>query len=223
MEKCLYKIYCAGPLFNPKEREEMWNIAVALESSGYSVFLPQRDGLEFARLLPVLLERDFSIGIAQQMLNKAIFCLDVFHVMNSHGLLLNMNGRVPDEGAMVEAGIAWAHNKVLVVFRNDDRSLIEGNCNPMVLGLSDFESVSKYEDIPLAFNGKFSDLEEESSSFNNTRFETAKQNGKEISNYLASKKSATDITELLIGLFGERVCRNSEEAMEKCSRVSSQP
>ena len=39
---------------------------------------------------------------------------------------------------MVEAGIAWAHNKAIVIFRSDSRSLIEGNCNPLVLGLSDF-------------------------------------------------------------------------------------
>ena len=39
MEKRRYKIYCAGPLFNPKEREEMSQIASVLEHAGYSAFL----------------------------------------------------------------------------------------------------------------------------------------------------------------------------------------
>lgn len=45
-----FKIYCAGPLFNDKEKEEMTEIAVALEESGFGVFLPHRDGFEFAHL-----------------------------------------------------------------------------------------------------------------------------------------------------------------------------
>ncbi|MBL7185511.1 MAG: nucleoside 2-deoxyribosyltransferase [Phycisphaerae bacterium] len=202
MNKRPYKIYCAGPLFNPKEREEMEHIAVSLERAGYAVFLPQRDGLEFARLLPVLLRRNVSSEGASKILNNAIFCLDVFHITDSHGLVLNMNGRVPDEGAMVEAGIAWAHDKTLVIFKNDDRSLLEGNCNPMVLGLSNFEYVSEYEEVPSAFSAKFSNRADEFPQFQNSRFEAATQNGKEISSCLASEKDARDITDLLIDLFG---------------------
>ena len=102
----MLKIYCAGPLFNPKEREDMNGIATALEAAGYSVFLPQRDGLELARLLPILTEKGRSAEEASLVLNNAIFSLDVFELIHSAGVMLNINGRVPDEGAMVEAGIA---------------------------------------------------------------------------------------------------------------------
>ncbi|MBM9519121.1 hypothetical protein JWG39_04725 [Desulforhopalus vacuolatus] len=44
------KIYCAGPLFNNKEREEMQEIADGLEANDFDVFLPHRDGFEFANL-----------------------------------------------------------------------------------------------------------------------------------------------------------------------------
>jgi hypothetical protein len=177
MEKHLYKIYCAGPLFNPKEREEMDNIAVALECSGYSVFLPQRDGLEFSRLLPVLLQRNVSAEDATKILNNAIFCLDVFHITDSHGLVLNMNGRVPDEGAM--------------------------------------------EEISSAFSAKFSKRADEFPNFQNSRFEAATQNGKEISSCLASEKDARDITDLLIDLFWERKCQASKEPRGSCSQMNS--
>ena len=220
MEKHSYKIYCAGPLFNPKEREEMENIAVALECSDYSVFLPQRDGLEFSRLLPVLLQRNVSAEDATKILNNAIFCLDVFHITDSHGLVLNMNGRVPDEGAMVEAGIAWAQDKTLVIFKNDDRSLLEGNCNPMVLGLSNFEFVNEYKEIPSAFSAKFSKRADEFPNFQNSRFEAATQNGKEISSCLACDKDARNITDLLIDLFWERKCQVSKETRGSCSQMN---
>jgi len=217
-----FKIYCAGPLFNPKEREEMLQIANVIEESGYSVFLPQRDGLEFARLLPALVQRNVSVDNARNVLNHAIFCLDVFQVMNSHGLLLNMNGRVPDEGAMVEAGIAWAHNRVIVIYKSDDRSLVEGSCNPLVLGLSDFEYVTEYENIPSAFTVKFSDAIKEAALSCDPRFEVATQNGKEISTYLSGQRSESDIADLLLSLFRERSCQNSKDPKRNCSPANMQ-
>lgn len=218
-----YKIYCAGPLFNPKEREEMQQIASALENARYSVFLPQRDGLEFARLFPIFLERGIRPQEAQSILNMAIFSLDVFQIVNCSGLLLNMNGRVPDEGAMVEAGIAWANNKVVVIFRSDSRSLIEGNCNPLVLGLSDFSFVSAYGEIAPAFEARFSAVAEDELLGRDSQFEAATKNGKEISDYLTSQRSGHDLADLLVNLFRERICRNSEDPRGNYSQAHAQP
>lgn len=218
-----YKVYCAGPLFNPKEREEMQQIASVLEGAGYRVFLPQRDGLEFARLFPYLVEKNISSQDAQKILNIAIFSLDVFQIMGSQGLLLNMNGRVPDEGAMVEAGIAWAHDKVVVIFRSDCRSLVEGNCNPMILGLSDFSFVSDYRDITTAFETAFSSATEKALLSDDPKFEATNKSGKQISDFLASEKSPGDIADLVIDLFRERICRSSEDPKESCSQASTQP
>ena len=38
------KVYFAGPLFNEAERDYNLKIVTILESHGYEVFLPQRDG-----------------------------------------------------------------------------------------------------------------------------------------------------------------------------------
>lgn len=197
------KIYCAGPLFNPKEREDMDSIALALETAGYAVFLPQRDGLELARLLPVLIEKGISEKEASVVLNNAIFSLDVFEVIDSDGVILNINGRVPDEGAMVEAGIAWAHEKPIVIFKNDDRSLIQGSCNPLVMGLADFKFVDKYENIPLAFKERFSEPYKNINAPKKSSFSIANKNGQAIRDYLIGQKTANEIAELLINLFGE--------------------
>jgi nucleoside 2-deoxyribosyltransferase len=153
------KIYCAGPLFNNKEKEEMQEIAISLERSGYEVFLPQRDGLEFANLFSVYNEMGFSEGDTNLLLSKAIFTLDVFQVLDSHGLVLNINGRVPDEGAMVEAGIAWNAGKKIVIYKNDARTLINGNDNPLLLGLANFITIDSVSKIPEAFNALFVDCD----------------------------------------------------------------
>jgi nucleoside 2-deoxyribosyltransferase len=215
-----YKIYCAGPLFNPKEREEMQEIASVLEVAGYSVFLPHRDGLEFALLFPMLLQRSVTPQHARDILNRAIFSLDVFQITDCDGLVLNMNGRVPDEGAMVEAGIAWACNKVLVIFRTDSRSLIEGNCNPMALGLSDFSFVTTHEDILRALNDKFSKATEDVLLSREPHFDATAENGRQISQFLAARRQAPDIASLLIDLFGERKCQASRETRRSYSQVN---
>ncbi|MEK6705126.1 MAG: nucleoside 2-deoxyribosyltransferase [Bdellovibrionota bacterium] len=217
-----YKIYCAGPLFNPKEREEMQEIASSLEEAGYSVFLPHRDGLEFALLFPMLLQRSLTPQRAREILNRAIFSLDVFQITDSHGLVLNMNGRVPDEGAMVEAGIAWARKKILVIFRTDSRSLIEGNCNPMVLGLADFSFVATHEDILRALDDKFSKATEDVIFSREPHFDTTAKNGKQISDFLAVRRPVSDITDLVIDLFGERTCQTSNDQRENYSRANMQ-
>lgn len=204
----MQKIYCAGPLFNPKEQEEMDSIADVLENAGFSVFLPQRDGLELSQLLPILIEKDISEERASVVLNQAIFSLDVFEVLDSDGLVLNINGRVPDEGAMVEAGIAFANEKEIVIFKSDDRSLIQGNCNPLVMGLADFEFVNVYDKIPVAFKEKF--LNRRIVPLKSS-FQIANEKGATIKSYLAKQKSINEIAELLLELYGGILCHNLKE------------
>lgn len=145
------KIYCAGPLFNDSEKNEMDSIAQVLEGAGYEVFLPHRDGLEYANLYGDFESLGVASASAREILNKAIFYLDVYHVLDSDGLVLNINGRVPDEGAMVEAGIAWGNGKPVCIYKKDARTLIAGSDNPMITGLSNFSTFDSVEAIPSFF------------------------------------------------------------------------
>jgi len=146
------KIYCAGPLFNNKEQEEMAEISNILENKGFKTFLPQRDGIELSKLFDHIYSIISSLEKAKKILEKAIFSLDIYHLLNSDAVVLNMNGRVPDEGAVVEAGVAWSAGIPLVIFKNDKRTLINGTDNPMILGLSNFEIVTNINDIPTKIN-----------------------------------------------------------------------
>lgn len=142
------RVYCAGPLFNSAERQEMTTIAEALTASGYQVYLPHRDGMEFRLVLEVLIARGWDRTIAAQFLHEAIFALDVYQVIvECDALVWNLNGRTPDEGAVSEAAIAWTLGKPIVAYQDDVRSLIAGRVNPLLVGLVDFERVDEVDAI----------------------------------------------------------------------------
>lgn len=195
------KIYCAGPLFNDMEKMEMAAIAKELELAGLDVFLPHRDGFEFANLFDVFCYLGFSSKKANEILNKAIFTLDVFQVLDSDGLILNINGRVPDEGAMVEAGIAWNAGKKVVIYKNDSRTLINGYDNPLLLGLGGFEVVSSIPSIPEKFISYFSSVHTRpESAIDNSNVKMLFTVGKKIALLAGDNKDKEDICKGLIEL-----------------------
>jgi nucleoside 2-deoxyribosyltransferase len=150
------RIYCAGPLFNDPERHEMQQIAEALERAGHETFLPHRDGLEFSRLLPALLDLGVSQSRADGVLQRAIFSLDVYQLLvGCQGVVVNLNGRVPDEGTVVEASLAWHCAKPLVLYKRDARTLLDGSDNPMLCGLGGFDIVRAIDELPQALEQAF--------------------------------------------------------------------
>jgi nucleoside 2-deoxyribosyltransferase len=197
-----FEIYCAGPLFNEAEKKEMELIATELENASYKTFLPHRDGLEYAAIQNYFIEMNVSSEETNSILSKAIFTLDVYKVITSDGLLLNMNGRVPDEGAMVEAGIAWSNNKKIVIYKNDARSIINGNDNPLVVGLSDFIMVKNLKDIPNEFNKLF-EGDDLSTDVNLPSLNSVIKVGKTIDEMMNNKRDYKILCELLIETFRE--------------------
>lgn len=144
------RVYCAGPLFNKKEKEEMQELACALEDQGFEVFLPQRDGLELTRCVDTLVKAGTSREVAGKLLSRAIFALDVYQVIERcDAIVANLNGRVPDEGAVSEAAMAWCCGKTLIGYKSDMRSVFLGQDNPLVTGLFNFTLVSEIEDVPV--------------------------------------------------------------------------
>jgi len=144
-----YKIYCSGPLFCPEEVAGMSSIAVTLENEGFDVFLPHRDGIE--RFVMDMVNSSLNINILgiRDIIDRAIFALDVYQIVEGCDcLVLNMNGRVPDEGAVAESGIAFAAGKPVVLYKNDFRSIFKGRDNSMITGLSEFPAVNKLDQLP---------------------------------------------------------------------------
>lgn len=150
-------IYCAGPMFAPEEKALNGAIAAELESAGFATFLPHRDGIEVEAIVELIhtpmmgeLERMFPglLEIGQQ----AVFALNVYQVVERcAALVFNTNGRVPDEGAVIEAGIGFASGKPVVRFRSDVRTLLRSGDNPMIGWLTPPDAVvSEPAAVPFA-------------------------------------------------------------------------
>ncbi len=119
------RIYFAGPMFNQAEKDFNLEITKVLEDYGYQVFLPQRDGIEAAKL------EDKT----EEELIRMIFALDAGEVKKADIIFMNIDGRVPDEGACVELGIAYGNGKRCYGFKTDTRVEERGlGLNPMISG-----------------------------------------------------------------------------------------
>ena len=119
------KVYFASPMFNQAEKDFNLEITKVLEDYGYQVFLPQRDGIEAAKLE----------GKTEEDLIQMIFTLDAGEVKKADIIFMNIDGRVPDEGACVELGIAYGNGKRCYGFKTDTRAVEHGlDMNPMISG-----------------------------------------------------------------------------------------
>jgi len=124
-------IYLAGPLFSEAERRFNLGLTQRLEALGFDVFLPQRDGVER--------DRPPYDTMAPEERRHAMFHLDRSKVLDSDAFLFVLDGRVPDEGACVELGIAYCqkylHNgdkRLLGLYTDTRAAFIGGKLNPMV-------------------------------------------------------------------------------------------
>jgi len=131
------RVYIAGPLFSKAERVFNLRLAEKLEAKGYQVYLPQRDGIESEKV------QYNKVPINE--LQKAIFERDRDELLQADVFLFVLDGRVPDEGACVELGIAYEHkhllqqDKLLLGLHTDMRGAFpEGKLNAMISGALDY-------------------------------------------------------------------------------------
>ena len=125
------KIYFAGPLFSKAEKEFNQKLADKLEKVGFDVFLPQRDG--------VAGDKPPYDKMSRKERRKSMFSLDNKKILESDIFLFILDGRVPDEGACVELGVAYCQRvlqkkkKLLIGFKTDSRAVqIATELNPMI-------------------------------------------------------------------------------------------
>ena len=119
-----YDFYISAPLFNEMELKFNERIAIFLEKFGFSTYLPQRDGGEDEMLL-----KDPELW---PEISRKVFKRDVDALKTSSALIMIMDGRVPDEGACVELGMAYAFGKICIGFQTDTRRFATGQNNLML-------------------------------------------------------------------------------------------
>jgi nucleoside 2-deoxyribosyltransferase len=119
------KIYLAGPLFSPTERERNRRLRDAISEIG-NVYLPQEDGgliFDFVRE-----------GVPVDEAKLRVFREDIKAIAECDVLVIVLDGRSVDEGASFELGYAFCLGKVCVGLKTDARSLFAFGDNPMIEG-----------------------------------------------------------------------------------------
>lgn len=135
------KIYFAAPLFNEMELKRNEEYTKILEQWGYDVYLPQREAGLSAQILKD--EKNDKLKI-----NQKIFNTDLEGIKNCDILIFFLDGRVPDEGACVELGIAYALNKKCIGYKTDDRNLdFTGDDNLFIEGCMNFKVLHNVEEL----------------------------------------------------------------------------
>ena len=135
------KIYIAAPLFNEMELKRNEEIKEYLKKLGYNVYLPQEEG----GLASELINKSNKLQV-----NKQIFESDIEGIKSCDILLFLLDGRVPDEGACVELGMAYAWNKKCIGYKTDTRALdITGDDNLFIEGCFDFKIARTLNELEL--------------------------------------------------------------------------
>ena len=147
-------VYVSGPAYSGVEKVSMAELARAVEDAGYMTYLPCRDGLE-QRHLELMVDRNAqaeAVRHAVEVVRRAVFALNVYQVVDRCGcLVLGMNGRVPDEGSVFTAALAFTSGRPVVLYKRDLRAELYGHDNAMITGLSmDFRTVNSRDGIPAA-------------------------------------------------------------------------
>lgn len=125
------RVYLAGPLFSAAERRFNQRLAERLEAIGLSVFLPQRDGVEA--------DKPPYDAMPREERRRAMFERDVAEILVCDVFCIVLDGRVPDEGACFELGVAFGRRRLrppgprLIGLQTDVRAAFLGaQLNPML-------------------------------------------------------------------------------------------
>lgn len=116
-------IYLAAPLFSKAELTFNLELTELLEKY-LDVYLPQRDGGKVVDLV--------AKGVPVKDAYKSIFDRDLEALTNAHALLIVLDGRTIDEGAVFELGFAYSTGKRCVGLQTDPRRLLPLGNNPMI-------------------------------------------------------------------------------------------
>ncbi|MFQ5555355.1 MAG: deoxynucleoside kinase [Acidimicrobiia bacterium] len=125
------RAYYAAGLFNEAERTYNLRVKAMLDELGYETWFPQTD----AGFLEDYMDQGMTLAEARH----EIYRMNLAAVNRSDVLIFNLDGRVPDEGACVEAGIAFGKGVRCVGLQTDFRAVEPGGNNLMLDGILDYE------------------------------------------------------------------------------------
>ena len=122
------RAYIAGPLFCKAEREYNLQLKERLSEFSVEAVLPQDCDMLFEA--SQMDGRTYAEEAAEKIFRRDLALLESCDV-----LIINLDGRVPDEGACVELGYAYAKGIPVYGIKTDVRVSEYGIDNMMVAGM----------------------------------------------------------------------------------------
>lgn len=138
------RIYLAGPLFCEAELRYNREMKGYLAGCGFDLVLPQEESADLD--LAGLMSSDRAVPTATEVCRRDLETLD-----SCDALLINLDGRVPDEGACVELGYAYAKGKPVFGIKTDVRTAEYGIDNMMIVGVLEGKTARSPEELVLMF------------------------------------------------------------------------
>lgn len=156
----LSPVYLSGPMFSRADLWQQYQIAAVLETyspTKFTTYLPPRDGIEVGPLMASVNQVNTSeVAPVIYFIRQIVFCMDMYQLLaRCNSLVFNMDGRVPDEGSVSETAAAFTAGKPLVIYKSTPITMLGGEDNPMLSGLSmNWQTVgfppSTVNDLPAA-------------------------------------------------------------------------
>ncbi len=152
------RAYYAAGLFNEGERQFNLRVKAMLDELGFVTWFPQEDA--------GFIEDYLAQGMTLDEARHHIFEQNLEAVRAADVLIFNLDGRVPDEGACIEAGVAFGWDKRLIGLQTDFRAVEPGGNNLMIDGVLRYEIAKSIDQLRemLAGDGVTVDLRGEAPS-----------------------------------------------------------
>jgi len=125
------RAYYAAGLFNEGERTFNSRVKAMLDELGFETWFPQEDA--------GFLEDYMDQGMTLAQARHHIFEMNRTAVERADVLIFNLDGRVPDEGACIEAGYAHGRGIRCIGLQTDFRAVEPGGNNLMIDGILDYQ------------------------------------------------------------------------------------
>jgi nucleoside 2-deoxyribosyltransferase len=131
------KIFLSGPMNSTSDINGQLAISAVLKPK-FDVYLAPVDGVEIRTLIellanPTVLSEPFLR--AALLVQQIGWAHEIYQLLSSDALVLNMDGRVPDEGAVVEAATSYTAGKPVVIYKDMAVTFWDFFDNPMVAAL----------------------------------------------------------------------------------------
>jgi nucleoside 2-deoxyribosyltransferase len=155
MPKAGSPVYLSGPMFSKADIAQQEEIALVLDEAGFVTYQPQRDGIELAQVMGDIKVPPLPPDVMELVMpfvRKLVFAVDVYQLLDRcRAVVFNLDGRVPDDGSVMEAAVGWTAGLPVVIYKTTPVTMLGGQDNPMVAGLSmRWTDVADVADLPKA-------------------------------------------------------------------------